>query len=164
MTPPSGFCWFTSRQVVDDHNVHSSWLSELLSSKTKAVEAPVGHDAESALARRPPRQLPLSAIAAVSTQIATVLEDELDSCESFPEGALDVHKQQLDLRTKNSWVLKLGEVSTPEAAEVMAVNALSPFILNGKLRSLMESSPQPQRFIINVSAMEGGLCVVRRGK
>ena len=52
-----------------------------------------------------------------------------------------VRFRQVDLRRVNSWLLKLDQVSTGEAAEVMAINALAPFILNGKLRGLMERSP-----------------------
>ena len=38
----------------------------------------------------------------------------------FPLDARDVNGQQLDQRRSNSWLLKLHEVSTPEAAEVRA--------------------------------------------
>lgn len=44
---------------------------------------------------------------------------------------------QVDLRPKNSWRLPLEDVSTPEASEVMAVNALAPFVLNSRLVPLM---------------------------
>jgi NAD(P)-dependent dehydrogenase (short-subunit alcohol dehydrogenase family) len=46
-------------------------------------------------------------------------------------------------------------VSTPEAAEVLAINTLAPFVLNGRLRCLLEASPAAARFVVNVSAMEG---------
>ena len=36
--------------------------------------------------------------------------------------------------------LKLDEVSTPEAAEVLAINTLAPFIINSRLRSLLEAA------------------------
>merc|ERR1712129_371631 len=54
-----------------------------------------------------------------------------------------------------SWLLRLGEVSTPETVEVFCINALTPFILNGQLRPLLERSPHLDRYIVNVSAMEG---------
>ena len=47
------------------------------------------------------------------------------------------------------------QVETAEAAEVLAVNTLAPFILNGRLRPLLEASPALERFVVNVSAMEG---------
>ena len=103
------------------------------------------------------------------------------SARQFPSGALDVNGQQVDLRAKTSWTTKLGEVETPELLEVLAVNAAAPFVLNGKLRTLMErtaatrdggradaggggggggdggatTSPGGAAFVINVSAMEG---------
>lgn len=50
----------------------------------------------------------------------------------------------------------LKQVSTPELAEVFAINALAPFILNSKLKPLMmATNPDGNKFIVNVSAMEG---------
>ena len=63
------------------------------------------------------------------------------SASQFPVGVVDVNGQQLDTRTTNSWLLKLHEVSTPEVAEVLAINALAPFILNSRLRGLLETTP-----------------------
>ena len=51
-------------------------------------------------------------------------------------------------------------MSTPELAEVFAINTLAPFILNSKLKPLMASTnPEGLKFIVNVSAMEGALRV-----
>jgi len=55
----------------------------------------------------------------------------------------------------NSWLLKLGQVNTSETVEVFCINALTPFVLNGRLRPLLERSPHSDRYIVNVSAMEG---------
>ena len=72
----------------------------------------------------------------------------------FPQGVYDENAQQVDLRTNNSWLYRLGQVETPEVVEVMAINAISPFIINGKLRRLMEATdPGTDKFIVNVSAM-----------
>lgn len=73
----------------------------------------------------------------------------------FPEGLLDEDLQQVDLRTMNSWRLKLADVSTPELLEVHLVNAIAPFILNSKLKPLLLRGNQGDRHIVNVSAMEG---------
>lgn len=32
---------------------------------------------------------------------------------------------------------------------------MAPFVMNGKLRGLLEKSPRKSKFIVNVSAMEG---------
>ncbi|OQR96144.1 hypothetical protein ACHHYP_16904 [Achlya hypogyna] len=96
----------------------------------------------------------LANLSAVKTQIPMLIEDGANA-ESFPDGLKDVNGQQLDLRTTNSWVLKMGQVSTPEVAEVFAINTLAPFIMNSRLRALMERTPAQDKYIINVSAMEG---------
>jgi NAD(P)-dependent dehydrogenase (short-subunit alcohol dehydrogenase family) len=73
----------------------------------------------------------------------------------FPENAIDSDGQAIDYRPENSWVQKLGEVSTVEALEVHLVNSVAPFMLCGQLRPLFLCSPFERRFIVNVSAMEG---------
>jgi NAD(P)-dependent dehydrogenase (short-subunit alcohol dehydrogenase family) len=94
---------------------------------------------------------------ALKSQMPLLLTDTHDDAESFPEGMVDVNGQQIDLRSKNSWLLKLGEVATPEVAEVFAINTLAPFILNNRLVPLLEKSGSAtdNKFIVNVSAMEG---------
>ena len=123
---------------------------------------------------------------AAASQLSVLPGDALDAstaAKHFPAGALDVNGQQVDLRMKHSWTMKLGEVETPELLEVLAVNAAAPFVLNGKLRALMartaamgrrdvdsdqeraaadgdggECGGEPadaRAFIVNVSAMEG---------
>ena len=90
----------------------------------------------------------------------------------LPEGRLDVNGQQIDLRTHNSWLLKLEDVSVPELVEVMAINTLAPFLLNSRLQPLLAATAKAgaptdgatagdgpaapgAAFIVNVSAMEG---------
>ena len=84
-----------------------------------------------------------------------VAQPDAGVAANFPLGVTDVNGQQLDTRRTNSWLLKLHEISTPEAAEVLAINTLAPFILNSRLRPLLEASADKPRFIVNVSAMEG---------
>jgi NAD(P)-dependent dehydrogenase (short-subunit alcohol dehydrogenase family) len=83
--------------------------------------------------------------------------DEDQSESHFPKGAVDHASQQLDLRETNSWILPIDQVSTPEAAEALSINALAPFVMNSRLIPLMRRSPGPDsdKFIVNVSAMEG---------
>ena len=76
----------------------------------------------------------------------------------LPQGVSDINGQQLDLRKTNSWLLKMEEVSTPELMECMFINAMAPYILNARLKPLMAipaTEQRPDRYIINVSAMEG---------
>ena len=70
------------------------------------------------------------------SQMKIAPEDFVTAPEHLPEGKLDVNGQQIDLRSSNSWLLKLQEVSLPSSAEVMAINAIAPFVLNARLQPL----------------------------
>ena len=73
----------------------------------------------------------------------------------FPEGRLDQDLQQVDLRERNSWRLLMAEVSSVELLEVHLVNAVAPFIINARLKPLMLRTPERDKHIVNVSAVEG---------
>jgi NAD(P)-dependent dehydrogenase (short-subunit alcohol dehydrogenase family) len=89
------------------------------------------------------------------SQIPYSFDNSLATKEVFPEGELDADLQQVDLRTTNSWRLKLGEIETPEMVEVQLVNAVAPFVLCNRLSNLMKKENTGMKHIINVSAMEG---------
>jgi NAD(P)-dependent dehydrogenase (short-subunit alcohol dehydrogenase family) len=98
---------------------------------------------------------------AAMSQMVLLPEDAGVSDNVLPPGITDINGHQLDLRTTNSWVLKMEEVSTPEIMECMFVNAIAPFVLNARLKPLMgipNDDSRPDRYIINVSAMEGTRC------
>lgn len=78
-----------------------------------------------------------------------------DDEQLFPTHRYDEDQQQVDLRTVNSWRLRLHEVDTPELLEVHLVNAIAPYILNARLKPLMLATPGAHKHIVNVSAMEG---------
>jgi NAD(P)-dependent dehydrogenase (short-subunit alcohol dehydrogenase family) len=82
-------------------------------------------------------------------------EDYQEGEALFPAGRYDEDSQQVDLRTVNSWRLRLHEVETPELLEVQLVNAIAPYILNARLKPLMMKSGARDLHIVNVSAMEG---------
>jgi NAD(P)-dependent dehydrogenase (short-subunit alcohol dehydrogenase family) len=82
-------------------------------------------------------------------------EETQTSLEQFPQGQLDADLQQVDLRSINSWRLALADVSTPEMLEVHLVNAVAPFILSAKLKSLMCRTSNQDKHIVHASAMEG---------
>ena len=85
-----------------------------------------------------------------------LLPDELAAQKDlFPEGKLDQDLQQVDLRDRNSWRLLMHEVPAVELLEVQLVNAIAPFILNARLKPLMLRSPEHDKHIVNVSAVEG---------
>jgi NAD(P)-dependent dehydrogenase (short-subunit alcohol dehydrogenase family) len=80
---------------------------------------------------------------------------ELTQREFFPAGRLDQDLQQVDLRDRNSWRLLLDEVPTIELLETQLVNAVAPFVLNARLKPLMLATPERDKHIVNVSAVEG---------
>jgi NAD(P)-dependent dehydrogenase (short-subunit alcohol dehydrogenase family) len=85
-----------------------------------------------------------------------LLPEELEAQKDlFPEGRLDQDLQQVDLRGRNSWRLLLAEVSSVELLEVQLVNAVAPFVFNARLKPLMLRTPERDKHIVNVSAVEG---------
>ena len=93
--------------------------------------------------------------AAELSQIPLAPDDNDHGKEVFPEGHYDGDLQQVDLRSINSWRLKLAEVPTVELLEVQLVNAVAPFVLNSRLKPLMLKMQNRDKHIVNVSAMEG---------
>jgi NAD(P)-dependent dehydrogenase (short-subunit alcohol dehydrogenase family) len=89
------------------------------------------------------------------SQIALLPEELAAQKALFPEGKLDQDLQQTDLRNHNSWRMQLAEVPSVELLEVHLVNAIAPFILNARLKPLMLRTPERDKHIVNVSAMEG---------
>ena len=89
------------------------------------------------------------------SQIPLLAGDSGQQIDLFPKGRLDQDLQQVDLRDRNSWRLLLAEVSSVELLEVQLINAVAPFILNARLKPLMLRSPERDKHIVNVSAMEG---------
>ncbi len=89
------------------------------------------------------------------SQIPLLPDDFLGQAQLFPEGRLDQDLQQVDLRGRNSWRLLLDEVSPVELLEVHLINAVAPFVLNARLKSLMLRTPERDKHIVNVSAVEG---------
>lgn len=89
------------------------------------------------------------------SQIPYSYDSSLAAHEVFPEGKLDADLQQVDLRTTNSWRLKLAEVPVPEMLEVQLVNSVAPFVLCSQLAPLMRRDFTGQKHIVNVTAMEG---------
>jgi len=93
--------------------------------------------------------------AAELSQLPLLPEELLAQSHLFPEGRLDQDLQQIDLRQRNSWRLLMAEVPSVELLEVQLVNAIAPFIINARLKPLMLRTPERDKHIVNVSAMEG---------
>nr|HEX4316286.1 SDR family oxidoreductase [Kofleriaceae bacterium] len=92
---------------------------------------------------------------AVLSQLPLLAEDLERGEHLYPTHRLDQDLQQVDLRDKNTWRMTLAEVPTAELLEVQLVNAVAPFVLNGRLRPLLAAVPTRDAHVVNVSAMEG---------
>jgi NAD(P)-dependent dehydrogenase (short-subunit alcohol dehydrogenase family) len=100
-------------------------------------------------------ELPGLTHAARLSQVPLLPEEREARLALFPEGMLDQDLQQVDLRETNSWRMLLADVPTVELLEVQLVNAVAPFVLNARLKPLMLRTPNRDKHIVNVSAVEG---------
>jgi NAD(P)-dependent dehydrogenase (short-subunit alcohol dehydrogenase family) len=89
------------------------------------------------------------------SQVPLLPDDLVGQTDLFPEGRLDQDLQQVDLRERNSWRLLLHEVSSVELLETQLVNAVAPFVLNARLKPLLLATPERDKHVVNVSAVEG---------
>ncbi|NEO93645.1 MAG: SDR family NAD(P)-dependent oxidoreductase, partial [Moorea sp. SIO3G5] len=74
---------------------------------------------------------------------------------NFPDGVLDIEGQPLDLRHVNSWRLLLDQVEPIEMVEAWLVTTMAPYLFNSRLKPSLMASPFEDRYIVNVSAVEG---------
>lgn len=123
--------------------------SEPLTGRASRVDVTDAVPPERALAGGPGRTLAPRLAAADS--LAT--DDGLAAL--FPAGRTDETGQPLDLRDSNSWSLRLHEVDPGEWVQTHLVNSFAPFLLTSRLRGLLKASPHPDRYVVQVSAMEG---------
>jgi NAD(P)-dependent dehydrogenase (short-subunit alcohol dehydrogenase family) len=93
--------------------------------------------------------------AAELSQLPLLAGELLGQKHLFPEGQLDRDFQQLDLRGQNSWRLLMAEVPSVELIEVHLINTIAPFLINARLKPLMMRTPERDKHIVNVSAVEG---------
>ncbi len=93
--------------------------------------------------------------AAQLSQLPLLAEEQEAKQALFPVGRLDQDLQQIDLRETNSWRMLLADVPTVELLEVQLVNAVAPFVLNARLKTLMLRTENRDKHIVNVSAVEG---------
>ncbi|MEZ4228139.1 MAG: SDR family oxidoreductase [Polyangiaceae bacterium] len=142
---PPGFYQHLLDQERADHQLSEAAAKLLARAAVPTAAAGLAHQG-------PGEQLPMSA---ALTQLQLVPEDYNRGGQLFPAGQLDQDEQQIDLREVNSWRLPLHQVSTVELLEVQLVNAIAPFVLNARLKPLMEREPSEDKHIVNVSAVEG---------
>ena len=65
-------------------------------------------------------------------------------------------------KEKNSWQLEIDEIPFQEFLEVQIINTWTPYYLCVKLKPLLEKSPFKDKYIVNVSSIEGIFNSIRR--
>ncbi|WP_327739113.1 SDR family oxidoreductase [Streptomyces nojiriensis] len=114
--------------------------------------APLPWTAELAPRIQTPRALPAPAHAAEASPAAP-------AAAPLPQEAVDEAGLLPETTATNSWTLRLGQIDPTELLEVQLVNAVAPFLLADRLLPLLDASPHPHRYLINVSAVEGQFTV-----
>lgn len=159
---PAGFYSHLMANEMLPFHQHSNDVQQLLSHHQqclKEIEGFSNSDPESqkALAITWNGQAPGIGIRASAqlSQVPYKFDNSIEAREVFPEGKLDADLQQVDLRTTNSWRLKLGQIETLEMVEVQLVNSMAPFVLCNRLIAMMRKDNTGKKHIVNVSAMEG---------
>ncbi|MFD6970254.1 SDR family NAD(P)-dependent oxidoreductase [Streptomyces sp. NPDC059949] len=112
--------------------------------------APLPWTAELAPPLRAPHALTADTAHAADASAAAAL---------LPQEAVDEAGLLPETTATNSWTLRLGQVDPTELLEVQLVNAVAPFLLADRLLPLLDASPHPHRYLINVSAVEGQFAV-----
>jgi NAD(P)-dependent dehydrogenase (short-subunit alcohol dehydrogenase family) len=155
--PPEFYKHMLERETAAQHEMPEG-ARRLLSTYEGWREAHVHEVGTPATAAAFERRLPSVAGMVNSAALSQVrlLQEEVGSQKHlFPEGQLDADLQQVDLREHNSWRMLMADVPSVELLEVQLVNAVAPFILNARLKPLLLRTPEPDKHIVNVSAVEG---------
>ena len=90
------------------------------------------------------------AITAMALTAGSADFDLVDSGRAIDAGGLVP-----DVVDTNSWIQTVNQVDPIELLEVQLCNMTAPFILIGRLREALASSPARRTYVVNVSAMEG---------
>ena len=96
-------------------------------------------------------------VACLVSQMISSHEDLLVG-KAYNHRILDpLNNELINIGVSNSWTAQLEDIELTELNEVFQVNIVAPFLLNTKLKPLLErkNSSLDPRFIVNVSAMEG---------
>ncbi|MEO9177216.1 MAG: SDR family oxidoreductase [Gaiellales bacterium] len=152
--PPEFYRHMLAAETASEHGLPSH-VQRLLGAYEGLRRYEMLPSGEPTVATGPAASLVGVARSAELSQLPLVPEDLLAGDQLFPEGRLDQDMQQVDLRERNSWRLLLDEVSSVELLETQLVNAVAPFVLNARLKPLLLLTPERDKHIVNVSAVEG---------
>jgi NAD(P)-dependent dehydrogenase (short-subunit alcohol dehydrogenase family) len=138
--------------------VRERWgeLDILVNNAAQTIRRPAGYHREVRAAEADPLRGLAAAVERTDGRRAGTGADLVPSADAlFPPGLRDESGEPLDLRGTNSWALHVDEVTPAEWLETHVVNAFVPFLLTGQLRAQLAKSRFPDRYVVQVSAMEG---------
>jgi NAD(P)-dependent dehydrogenase (short-subunit alcohol dehydrogenase family) len=131
-------------------------LDVLVNNAAQTVRRPDGFYREHEALRG--RALPETVARAVAGPVA-LLEGEGGAEPPLPPALPDPE----DRREHNSWSMRLHQVPPAELLEALLVNTAAPFYLTAGLRGLMERSPFPDRYVVNVCGPDGQFSRPQKG-
>lgn len=111
------------------------------------------------LAGQPSLQLPSEAVVADLIPSAESLHDNQQHL--IPYEAQLINNPSAE---HSSWIAESGEISLYEMLEVQLINVTAPFLLNTRCKPAMLRSSKRNRFIVNVTSIEGKFNMKRKGK
>jgi len=85
-------------------------------------------------------------------QLVQLKRSDENSFSLIPSNQLTDYSEKPD---SNSWVRKPDEISPQELLEVQLINVTAPFLLTNGLKKYLIQSEQKNKFVINVSSVEG---------
>jgi NAD(P)-dependent dehydrogenase (short-subunit alcohol dehydrogenase family) len=74
---------------------------------------------------------------------------------SPPSGKAGEATADIFVDNRNTWTLPIEAMPVSEVVDALLVGAAAPFILTGRLKSAMTASSFPDRYVINVSGLDG---------
>jgi len=155
--PPEFYAHMMEGETAAAHDVpeHMRKLLGRYEGLRRYAMLPEAGDGSSLATQRSADDIAGIARAAELSQVPLLAEEFAGQQHLFPQGRLDQDLQQVDLRGRNSWRLLMDEVPSVELLEVQLVNAIAPFLINARLKPLMLKTPERDKHIVNVSAVEG---------
>jgi NAD(P)-dependent dehydrogenase (short-subunit alcohol dehydrogenase family) len=91
-------------------------------------------------------------------------DEEVPEFLHLPLISSDARMMTYQQTEQHAWFARSDQISLMEMLEVQLINVTAPFLLNSRLKPAMLRSPNRNRFIINVSAMEGKFNTKRKGR
>ena len=137
----------SSKKIIkEDYRLNQNSNLKILDNKQESLNSLISYEKQKSLDFQ--EILPLSVI----TSQIKIMEEKFQPTVTM----MGSDDQPYDFTGgKNSWNFEFDEIPFQEFTEVQIINAWTPYYLCAKLKPLMEKSPFPDKYIVNVTAAEG---------